>query len=391
MPIHDDLTGGKLNRDPKPETKKSSEYKPAGWFGAQTARGTPSPRETLLKGELKNLVKQAIENRKLLKPALLVRSRPGDGGARPYQGPIWESPDIWIAHGDPSTTPATPPDHGGDVKSGEPHTVYAHVWNLGSAPVMEAVIAFYWANPSLSIDATNAHLIGKARVDLAMGGMPGCHKLVKCPVAWVPVMENHGHECLVVRVSAVNDSIGADSWLPNLDRRVAQRNITNITPGTSSNTLVDLLEQSRIKGGTLQLDQLSGHDAVHALGIVAPHLSGGAVATRALGLINATGGLSAPAAPAGPVVTPSTPPHGVAGLKIVHPTISISGLTLSTGTIKAGGATPARLHDLLGSIGALHPGVDAHGKPQPGTAQVLRLTQMQGGKIVGGYTLVISG
>src|SRR5260370_11174177 len=141
-------------------------------------------------------------------PYLLIRSVLGDRGDRPFNCCFWESPDIWTAPGDPATSPSVPTDHGGQVTVGRPATVYAHVWNLGFAPLAGVRVEFYWFNPSLGINGSHANLIGMARCDLAARGMAGSHKLVKCPKAWIPVLENGGHECLVVRISGIGGPIG---------------------------------------------------------------------------------------------------------------------------------------------------------------------------------------
>ncbi len=119
-------------------------------------------------------------------PYLLVRSFTGDNGTRPFNQVFWESPDIWTAVGEPATTPEIPPTHGGVLPAGQPNTIYAHVWNLGRAPLTGVVVTFYWFNPSLAIDAANANLIGMKRVDLGPRNSPLCHQLVKCPKAVGP-------------------------------------------------------------------------------------------------------------------------------------------------------------------------------------------------------------
>ena len=71
----------------------------------------------------------ARERKDRMLPLLLIRTEAGDHGTRPRTGVFWESPDIWVASGDPSITPALPPSPGGTVVVGQPTTVYAHVWN----------------------------------------------------------------------------------------------------------------------------------------------------------------------------------------------------------------------------------------------------------------------
>jgi hypothetical protein len=57
----------------------------------------------------------------------------------------------------------------------------------------------------------------------------GCHAIVRCPVSWVPVFENNGHECLVVRVfEPMMDGLNPNQFSAVGDRHVGQRNIAVI-------------------------------------------------------------------------------------------------------------------------------------------------------------------
>ncbi|MEA2664249.1 MAG: hypothetical protein QOI11_1193, partial [Candidatus Eremiobacteraeota bacterium] len=209
-----------------------------------------------------------------IKPYLLVRSVTGDNGTRPLPGGtvFWESPDIWTAAGDPSTTPEIPPTHGGVLHAGQPNTVYAHVWNLGRAPLTGVVVSFYWFNPSLAIDSSHAHLIGQARVDLGPRNSPLCHKLVKCPKAWVPVMENGGHECLVVKVWGFGDAAPDNQWHPWEDRHVGQRNVSVVQTLQDMQAIISRI-QLTVKAETrFELVQV-GAEARDAIKIVASKLA----------------------------------------------------------------------------------------------------------------------
>jgi hypothetical protein len=54
----------------------------------------------------------------------------------------------------------------------------------------------------------------------------GCHAIVRCPESWVPMFENNGHECLVVRVfEPMLDSLHPNQFSAGVDRHVGQRNI----------------------------------------------------------------------------------------------------------------------------------------------------------------------
>jgi hypothetical protein len=190
-------------------------------------------------------------------PYLLMRSSPGDSGARPFNGVFWESPDIFVAPDqEASTAPLMPPTSAGIAKAGTSNTLYAHLWNLGKAPAYRVRVEFYWFNPTLGISRADANLIGAAWVDLAnrftlnpdwseRDGPSGkyvtrgCHAIVRCPETWVPIFENGGHECLVVRAfEPILDPLAFDRFSPQIDRHVGQRNIAVVQ--ASSPAAIDL-------------------------------------------------------------------------------------------------------------------------------------------------------
>lgn len=178
-------------------------------------------------------------------PYLVLRSNPGDRGARPLAGVFWESPDVFVHSGIPAeAAPLRPPSTAGIATVGAPTTLYAHVWNLGRAPVWGAYVEFSWFNPSLGFNYANAHRLGAAMVDLGdrFTSFPdwreatgpagdgyltrGCHAIVKCPTTWVPTYENGGHECLVVRVfEPFMDPVELANYDSRTDRHIGQRNI----------------------------------------------------------------------------------------------------------------------------------------------------------------------
>lgn len=178
-------------------------------------------------------------------PWLVARTKAGDRGARPIGGRFWESPDIFVADGVAAeTAPLRPPFTAGIARVGVPNTVYAHVWNLGRAPVYGARVEFYWFNPTLGITYDRANFIGAGTVDLgdrftsfpswrearSLDGTryltQGCHAVVPCPNSWFPTFENDGHECLVVRVfEPILDAIRPTDFDARRFRHVAQRNI----------------------------------------------------------------------------------------------------------------------------------------------------------------------
>jgi len=136
--------------------------------------------------------------------------------------PWYLSPDIWAVPGaDPSGPPGVP-------IAGEPTYVWARVHNLGTDPVSNAAVNYYWANPSTVITQNTATLIGTSYVDL--GG--GQSAEVLCLTPWVPSWVNSGHECLVVEVVSAQDPPPPrgpdDPFDPAGERQMAQRNLNLI-------------------------------------------------------------------------------------------------------------------------------------------------------------------
>lgn len=366
-----------------------------------------------------------------IKPFLLVRSVTGDNGTRPLAGGtvFWESPDIWTAVGDPATTPEIPPTHGGVLPAGKPNTVYAHVWNLGRAPLTGVVVSFYWFNPSLAIDGAHANLIGQTRIDLGPRNSPLCHKLVKCPKAWVPVMENGGHECLVVKVWGFGDAAPPNQWHPWEDRHVAQRNVSVVQTLDDMQKIISRI-QLNVKAETrFELVQV-GAEARDAVKIVASKLTlDPALATRSLAHLDAQNVLTVKPTD---TVTPRIMPHtltsglsaGLAGAMTVKPGgaadlgeaadtpesggaagLGTAALGASAAKASAAGAAAKRItatnltvaNANLSTLVAhsalfdqtLLAGLKAAPPPAAGQAHVLRLVQYDGNQIVGGYTMVV--
>jgi hypothetical protein len=234
---------------PKPKPRPKPKPKPADYkgFGSEVDR----KRTEAFKEQLPRLIEN-LEGKKFT-PYLVVRTQVGDHGGRPITTErtpplsvtsarmILNSPDVWIAHGTPGTTPENPGAQGGDASIGQEHTVYAHVWNLGRAPIAGVQVEFYWSTDNPLIDpwycaypddawlndfetSKNVQLIGVARVDLAPRSSKKCHALVKCPKAWIPPAR--GCYRLTVRVSCIGDSIGTTApWQPRHNRHAAARRI----------------------------------------------------------------------------------------------------------------------------------------------------------------------
>ena len=343
-------------------------------------------------------------------PYILIRSIVGDRGNRPINVPFWESPDIWTAAGDPSATPAIPPDHGGSLTAGQPHTVYAHVWKLGRAPIAGVKVEFYWFDPSFSFDASHAHLIGMTRVDLGPRSSANCHKLVKCPKAWIPQMVNNGHECLVARASAIGDNIGATHpWEPWADRHVGQRNVHVAEVNADVNLLMAVLDKTRLKETRTQLIQI-GKTADVTLKMMAPKLKmDPSVETTVLAELRADGSLHIPVTraevPGGQAIVAGTEmktdfniskiarimPHNILNIKPLSAPMMRT-QPVGAHEIFTAGADLTHLfgHSSLMSAALLEK-VSALKPPAKDQAHVMRLVSFQGDQIVGGYTIIVHG
>jgi hypothetical protein len=380
-----------------------SKNNPPPWFDSQTPDSEEDfqkRRAELLRQLPELLARQKDRGRaNRFYPSLLVRSVLGDRGDRPFNGCFWESPDIWTAPNDPTTSPAIPPTHGGEVVAGRPCTVYAHVWNLGLAPLAGIHVEFYWFNPSLGIDGTHGNLIGTARCELAARGMPGSHRLVKCPKAWTPIIENNGHECLVVRLFGIGDPLGGNEWHPWQNRHVAQRNISVVAVDANLDKFVGLIDLSRPHNTRTQLIQLGAIEGELARQLAAPNLKLAQIDPQVLAEIDLSGTVTMPSlteVPAGMKSSVHPLATGVAKpLPILHPAGSVPVIDphvifqqLAPRAVQSPG--PARLTDLLSKIPVLHPG-ETRGVPPPGEAYVLRLASYNGDQLVGGYTLVVKG
>jgi hypothetical protein len=346
-------------------------------------------------------------------PALLIRALPGDRGVRPLSSPFWESPDVWTAVGAPDSTPAVPATPGGAPVAGEANTLYAHVWNLGLAPVLNAVVEFYVFDPSLTFATQTPLFHATATVDLSGRSAPTtCHRLVKCPVPWVPTIVNGGHECILVRVSAMGDAPDpAHAWDAWADRRVAQRNIGVVAAGTGIGHILKGLQLSRREHDRIELLQI-GREAAHVLELTLPQARlDPRVKTQVLAELGARGELTVP--PTRLADAPAPGARGPRRLTIspdVVPRVDVASVlpwaeervpsqvmplrTRRTGRLPLM-ARGGSLEDLLRHTRRLAEIPDRRFPtlpgPDAGEAQVLRIAAYEGDQIVGGYTVVIAG
>lgn len=316
-------------------------------------------------------------------PYLLVRTASGDRGGRPFNGIFWESPDIFVSpNQDSDTAPPMPAGAGGVAQAGAPNTLYAHVWNLGRAPALRVRVEFWWFNPSLGLSRSAANLLGAAYCDLGDRWTHldewteieqpygrwlsrGCHAIVRCPETWVPVYQNNGHECLVVRAfEPLLDALAPDQFQASVDRHVGQRNIA-VVPAASPAALdlsLDLGWQS--KAGEAEVDvELAPPESMEWLRVLTHR--------RDAGLVR----------PAADVVAGLLPPTPAGSAR------------------RTFGIDPGDAAALLKRRERFHRGCDplevtlhasvAH--LDDNEAQVVRVRQRIDGEIVGGYSVVLIG
>lgn len=189
-------------------------------------------------------------------PYLVVRSFLGDRGMGfppgpttrplPYSPDFLMTPDIWVSTvdvGDPGVT--IPPDVGAStLPSNTIFYVYAHVWNLGRAPIGGVKVEFYKLDRvgCLGTDPVNPTLLGMARVNLPPRTSPGCHRLVKAMTSSTTAahFQSTGDPfSILVRISGLGDPVADNSWKPENDRHVARRDF-NPTLLALSDGLYDL-------------------------------------------------------------------------------------------------------------------------------------------------------
>jgi hypothetical protein len=309
-------------------------------------------------------------------PYLLIRSHLGDDGTRPMPpGRVfWDSPDVWLWGSEPEFAPNLPPSPGGVAVAGQPTTLYALVWNLGRAPLLGAVVEFYWFDPTLSFDSAHAHLIGTATVDLPSAMSQVSRRLVKCPLPWIPVLVNNGHECLVSRVSGVGDAIGPNEWEPYLNRHVGQRNVCVLAGTSTTDPLLKSLDRNRNRD--LEIRVVAVNDGAFAVETVAPELRLARGGDIVLGGVTAEGqSLIRDRVdwPAGrPTKRPRRPPE-----------IDPRRLQQQAGELRPssgeGLGDPAFLEALA-----------AAGEVEPGRARVVRVVAYDDQRLTGGYTMVLT-
>ena len=141
-----------------------------------------------------------------------------------HGNPWYLSPNVWAV---PTKAPDNPSPGELSPTVGNTYYLKATVRNTETFPISNAQVNLYWADPSLTITRSNAHLVGSSSVSVDAGKTAD----VLCLSPWTPSYV--GHECLVAEVTQGSFSPTGILDAEN-DPHVAQRNLSVImTSGTS--------------------------------------------------------------------------------------------------------------------------------------------------------------
>jgi hypothetical protein len=207
-------------------------------------------------------------------PYLLIRAMLGDHGVRPVPWPptpFWESPDIFVVPGDVPSLAGQMPTL--NPRAGVPHSVFVHVWNIGTLTSLGTKLSVFWANPTFSFDdpVHPPHPIGVTFVDLPDRLDAHCHKVVKIPQLWTPVEENDGHECLLARLHGFMDGAGP-GFDARVNRHIGQLNVQLLPPQANLGKLLGQLSAALPNNAELHLIHGMG-DVTNLLRVHQPALA----------------------------------------------------------------------------------------------------------------------
>jgi hypothetical protein len=143
-------------------------------------------------------------------PFLLIRSFPGDSGARPAQAPnMYQSPDLIMTISDPQYQPAVVGRDGMPALMGRQcrnvfvnrrHDVWVHVWNLGRAPAHGARIRAWVVDK----DSGAKEFVGGRQLDLGDRTSQNSHTVVRIG-SWDAKKGGSSRRELVATVESMSD------------------------------------------------------------------------------------------------------------------------------------------------------------------------------------------
>lgn len=149
-------------------------------------------------------------------PDAMCRDHPRDRGtlpSNPAGEAWWDSPDIWVRHqADGATTHQNP-------LAGQVNTVYVRVSNIGDAEVRNITVSVYDTAGGASLRWPDDWVpeVGRATIDRLAAGAT-----TVVGVPWLPPAT--GHFCFLARISAPDDPILSDGWVP-FDNNLCQKNV----------------------------------------------------------------------------------------------------------------------------------------------------------------------
>ena len=265
----------------------------------------------------------------------------------------WESPDIWVVPGtDPEGSPGAP-------VAGQTAYLWATVANHGSSDAAQVEVDFWVADPTTQVRRSTAQHIGTAYADVPAGGSQD----VLCLVPWNVTVINGGHECVVVAAASPADPLSPTPTDPDLldpptYRQIAQRNLSvlPLASGHAAEVLLTVTAGARA-GKTTVLHVSAGTELSREV-------------LRSLGL---RGGKPAP--------------DKIAFGLSAHP--SRGGDHAAAGRDEVLGERALRLDVPRGTAAGAYLGVTAHQPLRAGEYAVVRVAEMDGGRTLGGLSLVV--
>jgi len=159
-------------------------------------------------------------------PYLVIRSFPGDFGARPSVR-RFSSPDVLVAEG----FPAPPPSFENIFlcNSRSPCTIYVRVWNVGSLGAFPVTLRVYstWSDdnsPWSNRKYRKPQLVGGMYLNLGDKTQRSCEQLVQLPVPWVPENAPTAYSWAILAVaSATTDPPG--NLPPGIEDSASDRHV----------------------------------------------------------------------------------------------------------------------------------------------------------------------
>ena len=312
---------------------------------------------------------------------LVVRSTPTDiKGLRPLApGTVfWVSPDITVA----------PVDKWGRVTPDQDVSVSVTVQNHGILAALGVQATFWWVDPSTNMIPTPEQVIGTAKANIPAKQMD----ILTADKPWQPRFLNGGHECLYVQVECLGDLV-TNAFRPDLDRHVAQRNVSVADPARPFATRLivgnpfagpadtQILVETTVVRGAARLLEV---DLPLPAGDVLQHL-GDPFVTRALAAL----GIETTAPEEGPTIEVDGP---LVATELKTPTLDHVTEELLRQRHPIGAADGERAVgqiDLPERGAALVVLVAAGAPPQDGAAAVHHVRQLSNGIDVGGYTVIV--